>query len=70
MKGIVDRFEGDIVVIEIDGQPRDFPRHSVDKDVKAGDVVELLENVWIKNATETVRRSQEIKKLMDDVWDE
>ena len=30
MKGIVDRFEGDFVVIEIEGNTKDVPKKQVD----------------------------------------
>lgn len=70
MKGIVDRFEGDFVVIEIDGQTQDIPRSSVAENVKASDVAELRNSLWVKNSTETEKRTLEIKKLMDSVWED
>ena len=68
MEGIVDRFEGDYVVIEIDGATQDIPQEKVNEDVRVGDVVVLQAGVWVKNVSSTVKRSEEIKKLMDDVW--
>lgn len=68
LKGIVDRFEGDFVVIEIDGKTQDVNKRYVDPNVKAGDVVELIEGLWRTNKKETEARSKHIKKLMDDLW--
>lgn len=69
MKGIIDRFEGDYVVIEIDGQTQDIDKSVVNTTVKVGDVVVLIDSVWTTNTTETKNRDQAIKKLMDDVWE-
>ncbi|WP_080833566.1 DUF3006 domain-containing protein [Cohnella massiliensis] len=70
MKGIVDRFEGDFVVIEIDGETQDVPRSLVADDVKTGDVVELQNNNWVRNPLKTQKRNNKIKKLMDSVWED
>jgi hypothetical protein len=70
MKGIVDRFEGEFVVIEIDGVTKDIMKSDVDDHVKAGDSVLFLDSKWIVDENETKKRSKEIKKLMDDVWED
>ena len=70
MKGIVDRFEGDFAVIEINGQTQDVSKSAVDASVKVGDVVTLVEGVWKRDHTETKDREKQIKKLMDDVWED
>lgn len=38
MKGIIDRFEGDITVVEIDGETQDFPKKIFPKNAESGDV--------------------------------
>ena len=70
LRGIVDRFEGDFAVIEIDGQTHDVPMSAVDASVSVGDVVTLVEGVWKPDHTETKDREKQIKKLMDDVWED
>ncbi|MFD0868751.1 DUF3006 domain-containing protein [Paenibacillus residui] len=70
MKGIVDRFEGNYVVIEVDGQTKDVPRNEVDPDVKDGDVVILVDGLWRKDPQGTKERMEQIKKLMEDVWED
>ncbi|WP_103109464.1 DUF3006 domain-containing protein [Brevibacillus reuszeri] len=70
MKGIVDRFEDSFVVIEIEGKTQDIEKHKVDRDVVAGDVVTLENGIWVKDVTETSSRQDEIKKLMDSVWED
>lgn len=70
MKGIVDRFEGNMVVIEIDGNTQDISKDIVDSTVKVNDVVELVNGLWIPNKKESETRSKEIKSLMDSVWED
>jgi hypothetical protein len=70
MKGIVDRFEGDFVIIEIEGITQDVPKEMVDPNVKVNDVVELVNGKWITKKEETEKRKKEIKSLMDSVWED
>ncbi len=70
MKGIIDRLEGDYVVIEIEGQTKDIPRSQMDPEVKAGDVVRFRNGKWQTDARATARREDQIKKRMDDVWED
>lgn len=70
MKGIVDRFEEQHVVIEIDGEAKDFKKDEVDPHVKVGDYVCLINAVWVTDTAETKEREKTIKKLMDDVWED
>lgn len=68
--GIVDRFEGDVAVIEIDGATHDVPRAQVAEDVKENDVVERIDGRWVRNGEATNQRAEQIRKLMDSVWED
>lgn len=70
MLGVVDRFEGDYVVIEIEGQTKDINKNEVSSNIKVGDIVKLVNGVWTTDVTETKQRKERIKKLMDDVWED
>jgi hypothetical protein len=70
MKGIVDRFEDDIVVIEIDGVTQDIPKALVNPGVQAGDSVELVNGKWVADRADTESRRKKIKGLMEDVWED
>jgi len=70
MKGIVDRFEDDFVVIEIHGQTEDVSKEIVHADVREGDVVLLVNGNWVRDEEETKKREREIQTLMDDVWED
>jgi hydrogenase maturation factor len=70
MRGIIDRFEGDFVVVEVDGETRDVARHLFPSDVKPGDVV-IMEGTKItvdREKTEKLRK--EIEELMSEVWED
>jgi len=70
VKGIIDRFEDDWAVVEIDGETKDFKRTIFPKDAVAGDVVEIHGNVVTILKDETKRLRQEIEDLMDEVWED
>jgi hydrogenase maturation factor len=70
LKGIVDRFEGNFVVIEIDGVTKDIPKEIVDSKVKAGDCVVLKNGKWITDEMETKKRAERIKGLMEQLWED
>lgn len=70
MKGIIDRFEDDLVVVEIDGETKDFPKNIFPSNAAAGDVVEIKDNKVkvLRNETEKLRK--EIEDLMTEVWED
>ncbi|MBM7691647.1 hypothetical protein JOC77_001054 [Peribacillus deserti] len=70
IKGIIDRFEGNFVVVEFNGGLNDFPRDIFPKEATSGDVVEITsKNVKVlKGETEILRK--EIEDLMNDVWED
>jgi hypothetical protein len=70
MRGIVDRFEGGFVIIEIDGLTKDILKSLVDPGVQAGDSVNLIDGKWVTNEVETEIRAKKIKGMMDDLWED
>ncbi|WP_400243651.1 DUF3006 domain-containing protein [Niallia sp. JL1B1071] len=70
MKGIIDRFEGDFAVIEINGKTQDFPKRILPKKAAVGDVVEITGNNVKILKTETDKLRKEIEDLMNDVWED
>lgn len=70
MTGIIEGFEGEYCIIEVDGKTRDVPLKLVNADAKAGDVVEWDGSRWNTNLDRTRERSEYIKSLMNDVWDD
>jgi hydrogenase maturation factor len=70
IKGIIDRFEGNIAVVEIDGVTKNFNKDIFPKDATTGDVVEIDgDSVTVLN-DETEKLRKEIEELMNDVWED
>ncbi|MGE7662662.1 DUF3006 domain-containing protein [Peribacillus sp. NPDC097197] len=69
--GIIDRFEGKIAVVEIDGgDMKDIPKSSLPKGAKVGDMLIIDgDNISIsKEGTEKLRK--EIDNLMDELFED
>ncbi|MGE7219700.1 DUF3006 family protein [Priestia koreensis] len=69
MRGIVDHLEGEIVVIEVNGQTQDFNRGIFSEEVEVGDVVEINDNRGVVLKDETEKRRVEVQKLMDELFE-
>lgn len=69
MKGIVDRFEEDKVLVEIenDGGVLAFNRELFPDNLKEGDVVEYVGNKFIVNKEETLERKKRINNLFNSL---
>ncbi|MDN9011183.1 DUF3006 domain-containing protein [Brevibacillus laterosporus] len=65
-KGIIDRFEEGMVVVEIDAQTYDLPRAIFQDDVQVGQVVHISTEV---DQAETEAREKEANDLMDDLFE-
>ena len=66
-QGIIDRFEGKIAVVEIDGgDMKDFPKSSLPKGAKVGDML-IIDGDAITVSKEGTRK---LKKEIDDLMDE
>ena len=66
MKVIIDRFEGEYAVVELDNMNTvNMKKILLPSDVKEGDVVDI-----IINTDETAKRKNKINKLMDKLFDD
>ncbi|MGH4121455.1 MAG: DUF3006 domain-containing protein [Clostridium sp.] len=70
MKGIIDRFEGDYAVVELQGgKTINIDKRKLPIEVQEGTVIEISESITIDNE-ETMRRKKEIEKLTEGLWEE
>lgn len=69
MRGIIDRFEGELVVVEIEGETKDLPKSMFPPEARPGDVVSILDDEIIIQIGETDKLRKEIEQLMEDVWE-
>ncbi|MBT2701382.1 DUF3006 domain-containing protein [Bacillus sp. ISL-40] len=69
MRGIIDRFEGDLVVVEIGNETKDFNKDIFPKNASVGDIVEIKgEHVTVLKEETDIRR-KEIENLMNDLFE-
>ncbi|MFJ7831853.1 DUF3006 domain-containing protein [Peribacillus sp. NPDC097284] len=69
-KGIIDRFEGEIAVIEFDEEMKDISKTSLPKGVKVGDVLLFNgESITIDKQV-TKKLKKEIDELMDELFED
>lgn len=70
MRGIIDRFEGNYAVVELqDGKIINVDKIQLPTGIEEGMVVDISENITI-NIDETKKRKEEIEKLTEDLWEE
>ncbi|RED65841.1 DUF3006 domain-containing protein [Cohnella lupini] len=68
-RGIIDRFEGEWVVIETEGTTRNILKSFLPEECKVGDAI-IIENGAIRvDAHETAKRKTEAKQLMDELFE-
>ena len=66
---IIDRFEGDFAVVEVDGKEmRDIPKTDISVTAKEGDVLKLVSGNYEVDFEETKRRRAEVEQMMKDMW--
>jgi hypothetical protein len=70
MKGIIDRFEGELVVVEIEGVTENFPKSIFPAGAEPGDVVQINGERAIILKEETEKLRKEIEDLMNEVWED
>jgi len=68
--GVVDRFEQELAVIEVDGASLTVPRNQLPDGVQPGDAVRFEDDGIVIDEDETARRKQEIDALMDELWED
>ncbi|MEH7394912.1 DUF3006 domain-containing protein [Priestia megaterium] len=70
VKGIIDRFEEEFAVVEIEGKTKDYPKDIFPRDAEVGDVVYITGNKVTVDKHETKKREKEIEDLMNELWED
>lgn len=69
MKGIIDRFEGKFVVIELEnGKMLNMDKNKIPKEAKEGTALEISSDKVIIDIERTKRLYEEIEALEDELW--
>lgn len=70
MTMIVDRFEGDYAVVEIDGKVMtDIPRRLLPPEVKEGQVIKRVNGRYEIDFAETKKREVAMQNLSEGLWE-
>lgn len=70
MKGIIDRFEGNIAVVELENRSMvNIDRSLLPPDSKEGDCIFAENGIYKIDTEETERRRKKIQSLMGDLFE-
>lgn len=69
-KGIIDRFEGEIAVVEFEKEMKDIPKADLPEKAQAGDVLIFEGDTITISAEETAKLKKEIDDLMDELFED
>ncbi len=66
---ILERFEGNIAIIEDDDIHFEVEKEKLSDDVKEGDVLILCDDIYCTDIIETQKRRNKIKNLQKSLWE-
>lgn len=70
MIGIIDRFEGDFAVVELENEEMiNIKRKDLPQKANEGDVLDINHKITI-NYEKTRERKDKIKSMTEDLWEE
>jgi len=70
MKGIIDRFEGDYVVVEFSGRRMvEIHKKDLPAGLKEGDAIRGDNGAYVLDKVETERIKKETKAILDKLWE-
>ena len=69
-KGIIDRFEGELAVVEFDDEMKDIPKSKLPKEETVGDVLIFDGDKITIAKEETSKLKKEIDDLMDELFED
>lgn len=69
MKAIIDRFEGDFAVLELeDKNILNINKNKIPKEAKEGDVLRIENDYIVLDNEEREKLKKEIEEITKDVW--
>lgn len=70
MRAVIDRFEGELAVIEFEDGYKNIPRQMLPDEAREGDVLVLQDEHWIIDSEATYRRKEKTQKLAEELWED
>lgn len=68
-RGIIDRFEGELAVIEINNSTIDVHKSKLPSTAKEGDVLIIEDDKYTIDKNETDKKRREVQDLMDKLFE-
>ncbi len=68
MQAIIDRFEGDLAVLEVGGKYKNVARCEIPEAAREGDVLVFAHQTWIIDKEATVKRKKANAILASETW--
>lgn len=65
---ILERYEGDIAVLEVDGKIKNIPAEKLEKRVSEGTVLIFKNNMYLPDSEATAARRKKIASLQEDLF--
>lgn len=65
---ILERYEGDIAVLEIDGKIKNVPAKMLKENIKEGTVLVFEDNMYLPDSEATAVRRKKIASLQEDLF--
>ncbi|MDD2585614.1 MAG: DUF3006 domain-containing protein [Syntrophomonadaceae bacterium] len=70
MIAILDRFEGQYAILEIEDKIQKIDRQLVPEQAREGDVLVYHNNEWVIDTRATLERKEKITKLAEKLWED
>jgi hypothetical protein len=68
MRGIIDRFEGEYAVVEIEGQMKNVSLGCIPGEAREGDVLVFENNAWQVDRSATLDLKKQTEAQMKRLW--
>lgn len=68
IKGIIDRFESDFAIVEIEGQVKVISKNNIPADAREGDVLVFERNNWSIDQDATINVKKQTEARMERMW--
>lgn len=66
---VLERFEGDTAVLEVDGKLKNVPKAMLKGEIKEGTVLILKDNMYLPDSSATKNRREKIAALQEDLFE-
>lgn len=65
---ILERFEGNIAIIEKDGEMIEVGKECIDENAEIGDILELVNGNYYPDKSKTEKRRKKLTELQNSLW--